>query len=58
MPKHFPNTKMPVVFPLRLTELQYRQLAQLAEREERTRCAVIRELINRAARRVPKLGGS
>lgn len=56
MAKHISDTRLPIVLPLRLTALQYRQLERLAEREERTRSAVIRELINQAAKRLPKEG--
>ncbi len=58
MAKDISGTRLPIVLPLRLTALQYHQLDLLAEREERTRSAVIRELINQAARRLPKKGGS
>lgn len=54
MAKHISGTRLPIVLPLRLTALQYRQLERLAEHEERTRSAVIRTLIDKAARRLPK----
>lgn len=56
MAKRISDTRLPIVLPLRLTALQYRQLERLAECEERTRSAVIRELINKASKRLPKEG--
>ena len=40
----------PVVLPVRLSQAEYAELAALAALDQRTRCAMIRRLINQAAK--------
>lgn len=54
MLKTHPNRRLSLTLPLRLTPFQYAQLERLAEQQERSRSAVIRTLIDQAAKRLPK----
>ena len=50
MQKH-KDRRRPVVLPIRLSKVEYAQLADLANCDQRTRCSMIRKLIASAAAR-------
>ena len=47
----YKDRPLPIILPVRLSAVQYEELAALAALDQRNRCSMIRKLIAEAARR-------